>query len=469
MSRTLTTGRRKALRLSRRAVLRGLVGGAAVMLGLPPLDAMFNGNGTAYASGEPIPLRFGIWWWGNGVRLSEWTPTETGAGWTPTPLLEPLAPVKAYVSVLSGMQFYTGNERGHHAGCVALLSAAPMVVQDPNGAPFASTFSEKSIDQRIAEHWGTLTRFPTLEVGVSKKVVVNEGTTLRYLSHNGPDNANPPEYEPGALFDRLFGPGFVPPGEGPAEPDPSLRLRRSVLDAVLADAARLRERLGATDRARLDQHLEGIRQLERRIAAMEMGSGGSTSTACARPEPPGAYPDIEGKEQITERNAVMAELVAMALACDQTRIFTNLFTGSSGGTVFYQAGADRGIHELTHGEPGDQPTVKACTRYTMEQLAVWLEALRSIPEGDGNLLDHCAILAASDVAEGRTHSLYDLPILVCGRAGGALVHPGIHYRSETRENTTKVHLALLMALGLPYTEFGTGGGYVDAPLSAILA
>src|SRR5882724_614358 len=137
-------------KISRRTVLRGVLAGTAVSVGLPPLEAMFNGNGTAYAAGNALPKRLGVFFWGNGVKVDRWLPMGTGAVWTPNVEMAPLAAVKEYVSVVSGMQVLTGHEQGHHAGAVGILSGAPMVVQPTNGAPFRSTFSAPSIDQVAA-------------------------------------------------------------------------------------------------------------------------------------------------------------------------------------------------------------------------------------------------------------------------------------------------------------------------------
>jgi hypothetical protein len=443
-------------------MLRGLAGGAAVTLALPPLDAMLNGNGTAYAD-QPIPKRFGLFYWGNGVKVDRWNPSGTGPGYPLSSELAPLSSVKDYVSVVSGMNIRTGNERGHHAGTVGIVSGAPMVPQDPMGAPYASTFSAPSIDQVVAGHIGEATRFRSLELGVSRHVVTGEGTTLRYLSHNGPDSANPPEYSPAALFDRIFGTGFVAP-DTMAEPDPRLRLRRSVLDAVLIDAAALRVKLGSVDKARLDQHFDGIRTLERQIARLEEMPDPPPLAACMAP----GSPSDPGRDQITEISQVMSSLLAMALACDQTRVFSNMFSGSVSYTPYGMVGATDGHHGLTHDEPGDQPVVHAITTYIVEQFAGMLDALRNVTEGDGNLLDSCVILASSDTADGRGHTISDYPILVAGRGQGALAHPGVHFRSDG-QNTTRVLLSLLQAMDLPYTEFGQGGGHVTAPCSEILA
>ena len=455
--------------LNRRTVLRGALGGVGISVGLPPLEAMFNANGDAYAqSNTAIPKRLGLFFWGNGVKLDRWVPSTTGAGWTPSPSLQPFATagVKDYVNVVSGMNIKSGNERGHHSGLTGIMSGAALVAEPHPNSNYVSTFSQPSIDQVAAGVIGTTTRFKSLEVGVSKKVVDGEGTTLHYLSHNGPDSFNPPEYNPVNVFNRLFGTDFVPPMGGTPVVDVSKTLRKSVLDAVLADMNTLKGRVGATDKVRLDSHMNNIRSLENRLvpATPTLPPG---STACVRPAQP-AKPSTSGGEPIKATNKAMSDLIAMALACDQTRVFSVMFTGSVGYTVFSDIGITTGHHDLTHDEAGDQPQVQASTVYTMEQFAVLLAALKAIPEGAGNLLDSCAILASSDTADGRDHSITNYPILVAGSAGGKLKFPSVHYKSNG-ENTTMVLLSILRSVGLSLTEFGTGGGRVTTSCTAIEA
>jgi hypothetical protein len=454
--------------IGRRTVLRGLVGGVAVGIGLPPLEAMFNGNGTAHAQGSPLPKRFGVFYWGNGVKLDRWTPANTGTMWTPSLELAPLMPVKEYVNVVSGMNIKTGNERGHHAGTVGILSGAPMISQPHPNAGYASTFSAPSIDQVAAGVIGKTTRFKSLEVGISKRIDSVEGTTLHYLSHNGPDSANPPEYDPAAVFNRIFGMGFTPPGMPSTMPviDVSKVLKKSVLDAVQADIATLKMKVGTADGTRLDQHLDNIRSIENRITTTTTGAGGSQAM-CSLPTKPTLPAETNSKEAIAERMTAMTGLIAMALACDQTRVFSIMFTGSVAGTVFWQVGATGGHHDLTHNEPDPQPLVHAATIFTMQQFATLLTALKGIPEGAGNLLDSCAILASSDTADGKAHSISDYPILVAGRAGGKLAFPSLHYRSPNGENASMVLMSMLRAVGVPLTTFGAMGGQVSTGLSAI--
>jgi hypothetical protein len=444
-----------------------------VGVALPPLEAMFNGNGTAYADGTAIPKRLGIFFWGNGVKPDRWVPANTGAGWTSSPSLMPLetAGVKEYVNVVSGTLITSGDERGHHSGTVGILSGSPLVAQPANGAPYRSTFSQPTIDQVAAGIIGMSSRYKSLEVGISTRVNGNEGTTLHYLSHNGPDSPNPPEYDPTKLFDRIFGMGFTPPGASTTPVvDVTLGYRKSVLDVVLGDLGRLRARVGATDKTRLDQHADGIREIENRLTASSMPM--SADAACKLPMRPvaTAFADMAGKEQIQPKMQAMSDLLAIALACNQTQVFSMMFSGSTASTVYWQVGLTEAHHQLTHDEPGDQPGVQASTVFTMQMFAILLNSLKAIPEGAGNLLDSCAILASTDTSDGRYHNIRDYPILVAGKGGGYFRYPGIHYRSPTgNESTSTTLLSVLRAVGTNLKQVGAAGGLVTSSCSGIEA
>jgi hypothetical protein len=450
-------------KLDRRTILRGTIAGTFVSVALPPLEAMLNASGTALAQGAPLPRRLGIFYWGGGVKHDRWNPVDSGPNYTLSPELQPLQPVKEYVSVVSGMSVKTGSLQGHHSGAVGVLSGCPMVTQPANGAPYRSTFSAPSIDQVAAAVIGKTSKFKSLEVGISKRINGGEGTTLQYLSHNGPDNPNPSEFDPVKVFDRLFGGGITPP---PGTADVTLALRKSVLDGVLADVNRLKMRVSASDRARLDQHFENVRSIENRL----VGTGGMPPpSACKAPVKPGPVGGTNSKENLQEATKLMSDLIAMALACDLTRVFSMMYSGPTNSTVFWQVNATSGHHALTHDEPGDQPLVHACTVFTMQCLADLLVALKNIPEGAGNVLDNTAILGSSDVSDGKAHSLTDYPLVVAGKGGGFLKYPGVHYRSANRENTSTVLFSVLRAAGLTMTEFGAGGGLVTNSCTAIEA
>ena len=168
----------------------------------------------------------------------------------------------------------------------------------------------------------------------------------------------------------------------------------------------------------------------------------------------------------TPISRAMSDIIAMALACDQTRVIGNYFTYPVNNVLFPSATA--GHHQLTHNEPGDQPEVNEIVKFIMGELAYFIGALRGVSEGDGTLLDHSLILCTSDVSFPRTHSIEEYPILLAGTASGA-IRKGIHYRSPSSENTSKVILSILRAMGLRRTEFGTEGGHVTESLGAIEA
>ncbi|MAQ18548.1 MAG: hypothetical protein CMN30_27590 [Sandaracinus sp.] len=443
--------------IGRRNVLRGIAGGAAVTLGLPLFDYLFDDNGTAMADGGPIPRRFGVYFWGNGVIPERWIPSGTGEGYELSEQLASLAPVRDRLSVVTGMNIETGNERGHHAGTVGILSGSPMISQEPTGgAGYASTFSAPSIDQVVAQAIGSETFFPSIEYGVHDGAPGSEGTTLKYLSHNGPDNVNPPEYDPRALFARLFGEGFVAPDETP-EVDPRLALRRSVLDAVLQDGADLRARLGHSDQIRLEQHMDGIRALEMRLQRLEMETPAPYLDACTRPGEP-----TDPGGDLRERSRLLADIMAMGLACDRTRVFSNMFSGSVSNTRY--PGTSAGHHSQTHDEGDPWTDVHAATMYIMQCFSDMLVAFQDIPEGGETMLDHMVVLGSTDLS--WDHSPNDYPILVAGGACGYLRTPGVHYRSSG-ENASKVLLSTIRAAGVDMAEFGNGGGHVTESCTEI--
>jgi len=454
-------------RISRRAVLRGAMGGVGIGVALPPLEAMFNGNGTAYADGAAIPTRMGIFFWGNGVKPDRWTPVDQGPNWTPSPSLAPLAAagVKEYVNVVSGTRITSGDQRGHHAGTVGILSGAPLISQPAGGAPYRSTFSKPSIDQVAAGIIGKGLPFPSIEVGISNRINSAEGTSLQYLSHNGPDSPNQPIYDPVSVFNRLFGTNFTPPtGGGTPTTDPSLAFRKSVLDVVLGDFNKVRAKSGTADKARLDKHADGIRSIENRLSITAQPA----PMACKLPTKPSSYPDQNGKEQTEEKTKAMSDLLAIALACNRTRVFSMMFSGSTASTVYWQVGLSEGHHQLTHDEPGDQPLVQASTVFTMKMFGVLLASLKAVPEGAGNVLDSCAIMASTDTSDGRLHNLRDYPILVAGKAGGYFKYPGIHYRSPSGdESCSTVLLSVLRAVGTNVASAGAGPGLVTSSCGAI--
>jgi hypothetical protein len=360
-------------------------------------------------------------------------------------------PLRDKISVVTGTRILTSNTVPHGSGPSGFLSGGDMVMS--GGEASTGSFPGATLDQIIADAIGRDTRFRSLELGVQP--------TERGMSYSAVNTRNPPETSPLALYERIFGVGFREPGDM-SGPDPRLALRRSVLDAVTGQTAGLRDRVSAGDRARLDQHLEGIRDIERQIARLEADP--PSLAACMRPDSPLAeYPDLEGRPQMSLVTDVMGRLLAMALACDQTRVFSFMLTQPVNNVLFLDAAS--GHHQLTHDEPGGQPEVHRIVVHIYELFASFLRTLDGIEEGDGTLLDHTLVLGLTDVSFGRTHQLDDFPLLLAGGACGA-IRTGLHVRSPG-DNACRVSLSILRAMGLPAAEFGAGIGRTTDGFTAI--
>ncbi|MEM7676669.1 MAG: DUF1552 domain-containing protein [Myxococcota bacterium] len=434
----------------------------AASLALPTLEVMLDHHGEAYANGAPLPVRMGIFFWGMGVRLDRWVPEQTGTEWSLSPEMAPLADNKPYLNVVSGYRAHAGyGRRGHHDGAAALLSATPFIALPHPNSPYSSKFGGPSIDQVAADIIGQNSLIPALHVGISKRVLTNQGPTLQYMSHRGPDLGIPSERNPRRVFERLFQ-NFDPLNSN-TELEPGERSRLDILDAVKADADALRRRLGANDKRRLDAHLDGIRQLQREISGLPTNA----ALSCEKPATPAqSNEDIDGQEPMVEVNRVMAKLVAMAFACDLTRICTYFLTGGSGYPVYADLGHVRGLHELSH-ESRSQEKIHAAVVYNMGLLNTLLNTLRQTEIGAGNLLDRSVWLCTSDVAEGYTHSSRDYPIIVAGRAGEYFKYPGIHHRGVDDNNTSDVLLSVMRAAGTGLTQIGAAQGYSNQTCRAI--
>ena len=433
-------------RTSRRRFLRGLTqGGGLVCVGLPALELLAPRRAHA---GELFPSRFGLFFWGNGNRPERWTPIGEGDGdeWQLSEELAPLSALKEKLCVVSGMSIKVDNISPHWSGAAGMLTGRQVDGDDDDW-----TVYNASLDQRIAQEIGGFTLYRSLAIGIGSSQI---------FSYSGPNAPLPGESDPFTFYQRLFGDTFREPGEKGVV-DPSLGYRRSVLDAVMGDISRLQGELGSADRARLEQHLDGVRELELRLARLEEDPPDYAS--CARPgEPKGDYPDIDGRPQLSAKSRVMADMLAMALACDQSRVFHFHFTPCLYGGLF--EGVSDGHHNLTHNEGGDQPEVHEITLQVMDELAYLLSALDAVPEGDGTLLDNTLVMAASEVSEGQTHSLDEIPLVF---AGGHQFKKNHHYRSYTQENISRAMLSVLRAMDIPEASYGEDEAKATDSLSAI--
>jgi hypothetical protein len=443
------------MKMPRRRFLRGLLAsGAAVAVQLPLLDLFLNDHGTAHAGGAPLPVRFGTWFWGNGMNPARWVPSSEGTGYELSEELAVIAPYQDKISVLSGYQVLLDGRPNipHVSGVMANLTGTAPEEEGEVPAP--------TLDTLIAGAIGGATRFRSLEVSAS-------GDRSHTYSRVTTGLFNPSEISPLEFYTRLFGPEFHDPKDGEFQPDPELLLRRSILSVVSDDRRRLEGTLGSHDRQRLDQYFTALRQLEQQLLVLT--SEPPNLAACARPDAPMDEPLGNEIEVVAERHRQLTELLVMALACDQTRVFNMLF--SWGLSELRMAGNNTSHHQMTHDEPidpdlGYQPNVSRFIDASMDAWVDFVARLEAVPEGAGTLLDNCLVFAHSESSLAKTHDITDLPIMLAGSGGGRF-RTGLHLRGNG-EPITRVGLTLQNAFGVPAARWGTGSLEVNQPVSEIL-
>jgi len=433
--------------LPRRSFLRGALGGASVSIALPIMDAMLNDRGDAFAAGTALPRRFGVFHWGCGIVHGAWVPKTTGTDYALSESLAGFAAVKPYLTVITGTN-HKGTSPGHiPARGVALSSSHDLTICQGNcvGTYRGQNHPEPSIDNLVAEAWKGQAPFDLLAVSVC--------TGGPYLGNSswkrGGTAYNRPEGSPTKLFDRLFS-GALPQTPAPGVTAVSTALDKSVLDAVTADAKAIQLRVGSTDRRRLEQHLDGLRALERRLQDRQKIV--SAAAACAKP----LRPASEGGSK-EAKNRLMADLIATALACDLTRVVSYEWSANQSGASYDEIGAGGDHHEISHGDFGK---LQKITGFIMKNLAYLAEALKGKAEGAGNVLDNSLILATSEHANPAAHNWRDHPLLFVGKAGGA-IRSGIHWRHPSpgdNSDAPRVLLTAVRAVGVNAARLGQDTG-----------
>ena len=438
-------------RLNRRMLLRGaLATGAAATLPLPIMDAMLNSHGTAFAAGDPLPQRYITWFFGNGILPPLWVPTSTGADWQLSDQLAPLAKVKDYLTVVSGLVNKFATSSFHPVGSAASTTG---------GGVANNSAVVPSIDQLVAAKLQGKAPLRSLEIGVSDATPNGAENTLHAVSHSGKNAPNYPEFDPHAVFQRLFAKAMPVDASG----DKADLAEKSVLDAVLADATELKPKLGASDQVRLEKHMDGIRQLELSL--------GKTSVSCQAPTDPTAQNILQDKKSEAPKavNDVMSQMLTLALSCSQMNTASVVFTFPAAHVYYRGLGTDMNddFHDtICHTDAGDnshQTRVNRGVIYTMQCLATLLEAMKGTTEGAGTLLDSSLLYVTSCCSWGKVHSYDEWPALLVGKAGGAL--PGNQHLRFQGENLSKLLFSIAGLMGSPVTELGDSSGHVTSGLS----
>jgi hypothetical protein len=431
--------------LDRRTVLRG----AGAIVALPVLQAMVPPRRTTLDA----PKRLAFVYVPNGVDLPSWKPPADAAGTDElalSPTLAALEPFRGSLLVIGGLAHdkarANGDGPGDHARAAATFLTGRQALK--TDGPIRAGVSA---DQVAAREIGNLTRIRSLELGCEAGRLggqCDNGYSCAYsnsISWSTPHTPLGKEVDPRLVFDRLF---REPDADLPEAARERRRLRRrSVLDLAGEEARRLSGRLGAEDRRKLDEYASGVRELERRIefAARDQGELDAERFR-------GAPSDVAARAKL------QAELIALAFATDTTRVVTWMLANEGSGASYPELGVPEGHHELSHhgGDTAKREKLAAINRFHVEQLAWLLEKL-SEAEGESTLLERCAVAYGSAIGDGDRHNHDDLPILVAGRAGGAL-RTGRHVRLASETPCANLWLTLLDAVGVEVPALGDSTG-----------
>jgi hypothetical protein len=437
-------------RISRRTLLRGV----GTVVALPFLEAMLP-KALADAGAARAPRRMAFIYVPNGDQLPEWTPRAEGAEFDLPSILQPMAPFQQDLLVLSGLTCDKARANGDGGGDHARASSAFLTGCQARKTAGANFRSGVSADQVAARRLGDQTRLPSLELGIERyrgSGNCDSGYSCVYehtIAWRSPTSPLPNEVDPKLIFERLF-------SERSNDPDrlKRNRLRTSVLDAVLDDAKGLENRLGGADRRKLDQYLSCVRELELRIARAETLPPVQVPEDAVRPSGMPA--------ELSEHIRLICDLMVLAFQTDVTRVMTCMFAREGSEQKYRMIGVSEGHHELTHHRNDPEKIAKVCAinTYHMQQFAYLLGKLKSIPEGDGTLLDNCMIAYGSGNSDGNRHTHENLPILLAGKGGGTL-KAGRHIRYPSETPVNNLWLAMLDRMGAPTESLGDSTGILQ--------
>lgn len=441
--------------VSRRRVLRGMLQGGAVAVALPLLDVFLNEHGSALANGLPLPARYGSWFWGLGIDEAIFTPPTVGSNYELTHQLSPLGELRRHVNVFTNFNVLTDGKPNlcHFTGWVALRSGSVPAARGHLPGP--------SLDVAIADAISAGTRFRSIDLTAT-------GVVRDSYSFRSADAINSPEISPVEFYKKMFGPEFQDPNSPTFTPDPQVMLHKSVLSGVADEIKRVERELGHSDRQRMDQYLTSVRELESRLNLQLQKP--APAPHCAVPEMPEDIAKGLDVSVVVERHRSMTDLLVMALACNQTKVFNMVCSDST--SALTRTGSERTHHILTHEEPVDpdtgiQPLSSWFVQRSMEEWAYFVGALAKTPEGDGSLLDHSLVYAHSDCRFAKTHSLDGIPMFTAGRLNGR-VKTGLHIDGNGQP-ATRLGYTVQRLFDVPLSDWGGESLRTSREIGEILA
>jgi hypothetical protein len=436
--------------LSRRTFLRG----AGALIGLPLLDAMVPALGWAQGNPRRPPLRLCYVYVPNGMVMANWKPARTGPNFEFTPILRPLERFREHTLIVSGLMSHNANALGDGPGDHARAAASFLTGAHPRESG-SDIYAGVSADQIAAQAIGGQTRLRSLELGLEDTRMVglcDAKYSCAYtssISWRTPTTPLAPLTNPRHVFERLF--GNVDPGVDAATAARRARHRRSILDATLADTQLLASSVGPADRRRVEEYLTSIREVERGIEQFQ--------PATPRPgmdRPSGTPADY------AEHARLMFGLLALAFRADLTRVSTLMIGRESSIRSYDQIGIPESHHQLSH-HRNDPATLAKLTRiqtYHLGLFAEFIARLHATADGDGTLLDRCAIVYGAGIADSNRHTHERLPVLVVGKANGSL-RTGRHLDFGRDTPVTNLHLALLERLNVRPPRLGDSTGLLE--------
>lgn len=432
--------------LPRRTFLKGV----GATLALPLLDAMVPAM-TAVAATPAAPVRrLGFVFVPMGCDITRWTPPGKDRLAELSPILSPLAPVKDQVTVLTNTELQNAYPGTHSASNSTFLSCAK--AKHTEGSDY---YLGTTVDQVAAKQIGRNTQLPSLELAMDMMQVVGQcdnGYACVYqnnLSWSSPTSPLPAEAHPRLVFETLFG-----EGGGKADRQAALRRRASLLDFVKDDVARLSRELGPADRGKVDQYLESVRDVERRIQTAERTVADHPLPDLDRPVGvPAAYAD---------HARLMFDLQVLALQGDVTRVITFQLARETSNRSYPEIGVPDPHHPLSHhgNDPAKIAKIAKINQFHVSLFAEFVAKLKATRDGNGSLLDHSLILYGSGICNPNIHDHSNLPILVAG-GGGIGMKGGRHLRFEKPIPLANVHLTLLDKVGVRVDKFGDSTGKVN--------
>ena len=441
-------------RLPRRSLLRGAAG---IAVALPFLDAMLPRRANAQAA--LAPLRFGVMFSANGVIDADWTPTGGQKDFVLSTALAPLAPHRADINIVQGLNAetsYMQEGNPHDLAMAHMLTGMRMksTTVGRAGHSVDGTAGGPSIDQALAKVIGSDTKLRSLELGVQSTITDLEPMVTR-MSYGGPNDPRTPLDDPKQVFARLFGDTLA----SQAEIDALHKRQKSVLDAVLTEFNSVNATLGYDDKQKLERHAAAVRDIERQLDLMNMPMGAGCKIPPAAPDVSVQVYDCTRDGRPTkcltgfpEIGKVQMDLMVLAMACDLSRVVSLQWSTAESTTVHSQLGISDEHHLMSHDIANKAPLMTKVNTWYAEQFAYLLAEMKKIPEGAGTLLDNTLLFWPNELSQAEVHLRRNLPYVLAGKAQGKV--PTGRYLKYQGDPHNKLLATFLNIFGIPATSFG---------------